>query len=207
MLTRLIIFCFYINILNVNAQTNKVKIKNQKNFKYFWAEVIDSALIKPFNFDTLNVELRIWKLTWSDGNHTMFRLVENKQGHWSGVDYEFYFYNDFNRDSSLHLKRQIPIKSIWINDWKSILYKKYLNLKTQKEVDKIYRKKLTEFSFITDGGGLLIEVVTKDNKRSFEYNNAKNYYDFYLKHGFDIPEYKRFLELEAILDRNFKDSK
>jgi hypothetical protein len=45
MLTRLIIFCFYINILNVNAQTTKVKIKNQKDFKYFWTEVIDSAKI------------------------------------------------------------------------------------------------------------------------------------------------------------------
>jgi hypothetical protein len=206
-LTRLIIFLYYINILNANSQTNKVEINHQKNFKYFWAEVIDSALIKPFSFDTINVELRIWKFTWTDGNHTMLRLVENKEGHWSGVNYEFYFYNDFNRDSSLHLKRQVTIKSTWINDWQLILYKNYLNIKTQKEIDNIYRKKLKEFLSIADGGGLRIEIVTKNNKRSFEYNNAKNYYDFYRENGLEISEYRFFLELEAILYRNFDNLK
>jgi hypothetical protein len=207
MLTRLIIFCFYINILNVNAQTTKVKIKNQKDFKYFWIEYIDSALIIPPNFDTCNVELRIWRLVWGDGHHSMLRLTENKQGHWNGIASEFYYYNPLNNDLTPHKQRQISIKSSWINDWKSILYKKYLNLKTQKEVDKIYKDKLNEFLSVADGGGLRIEIITKNRKRSFEYNNAKAHYDFYREHGFDISEYKRFLELEAILNRNFKDSK
>jgi hypothetical protein len=137
----------------------------------------------------------------------MLRLTENKQGHWNGIASEFYYYNSLSNNLIPHKQRQIPIKSTWINDWKSILYKKYLNLKTQKEVNKIYKDKLNELFSVADGGGLLIEVVTKNSKRSFEYNNAKDYYDFYLKHGFDISEYKRFLELEAILDRNFNESK
>jgi hypothetical protein len=97
----------------------------------------------------------------------------------------------------------MKVSSDWEKKWNDIIERDFLNLPKQDIVDKRFKTQINERLVIGDGVTYTIEVLLKNNKRKFTYDNPIAFYDFYKEKGFLVQEYVDFISFIEILDKEF----
>jgi hypothetical protein len=179
------------------SQQETLRLKNDKKFSVSYRRFVNSLHINPPKFDSVNVELRFWKLDWSSGNHTVFLFRRLIDGKWTCERIPFYFYNDSHYDFPAG-RFQCSLKQ-WNQRWIHITQAGYLNLQTQTDLHLRITPKGMEVPLISDGVTYTIDVLTPKKKRSFTYSNPEDFDKFFKQKGFEIKEYNNFNSLLSIL--------
>ena len=193
---------FFISVIfrpNIYGQL-KIYVENQKNFEYSDSFILNSLYIKKPNFDSIDLQIRITISNAASGIHKKFIIEKQKSGTWKGNAVEFYYYNDDHYDFNITTSNKLLLGEKWESAFKTIVFKDYINLPSQREVEKFIsatnKDSVGKMIMVTaDGISYTYEFLTKKNKRKFIFRDPESYYQFNKEQHNDTRYFEMCIDL------------
>lgn len=181
-----------------------MRIVNQKNYNYSAPSTLDSLHIPKPDFNTIDLQVRFFIFNNASGVHKLFFINRLKDGTWRGWSIEYYNYSEEHYDFKNTLTDTIALQESWTRAFEELVYKGYINLPSQKEVQKriTQSEKNTPVSpvmVIADGKSYSVAFITKKAKRNFSFSNPEEYYKHYLSQGEAASYFQKYVDLLNIL--------
>lgn len=197
-------------IIAVSAQ--QVSLKKQHGFKYKkMLSIFDSLNIQEPDFDKVTLELRVLRIVWSNDrpNSVLWQIRKDRNEQWTGVSYQFFFYNSEHYDFKNIKTFPLHFKDTWQNTWDNILRNDYLNIPDEKGIKIECKKDDGLMLAIGDGESYAVEVLTKKIKRRIWFSNPETKYKFYEEeYNLDctgLDNYENFIAFMKLLEQEFSD--
>lgn len=174
-------FFVYLIIIAALIRSDQVvaqySFKSQVKYKPFGQALIDTAHISTCPFDKEILEIRFWKVTYTNTAHQLFifRLLTNNQ--WQLKKYSFCSW-DWKRFSAIKID-SVALSNNWNAKWDSLRNNHFLTLPSQSEVQKKWRASDGTMTVIADGHKYVVELITKKRKRQYSYVNPESFLQYY----------------------------
>jgi|GEM_PF-2055930 len=186
-------------LLNHSDTLAQYSFKNQRNYKPFGTAFIDTVGIRSCSFISEILEIRFWRVTYTNTAHQLFILQQTNTQKWILKKYSFcsWDWKDFS-----NIKMSTPALSPdWNSRWDSLMSNQLLMIPTQSEIQKKWRASDGTVTAIADGHKYIVELLTKRRKRKYSYSNPELNLQHYDLGNSELIQMNKILKF---LDDEFK---
>jgi hypothetical protein len=180
-------------LLNHFDALAQYSFKNQRNYKPFGTAFIDTVGIGSCSFISEILEIRFWRVTYTNTAHQLFILQQTNTQNWVLKKYSFcsWDWKDFS-----NIKMSTPALSPdWNLRWDSLMSNQFLTMPTQSEIQKKWSASDGTVAVIADGHKYVVELLTKKKKRSYSYLNPESNLRHYDLGNSELIQMNKILKL------------
>ena len=186
-------------LLNHFAALAQYSFKKQRNYKLFGTAFIDTVGIGLSSFDTEILEIRFWRVNYTNTAHQLFILQQTNTHNWVLRKYSFCSW-DWKSFSNIKVSNP-ALSTDWNSRWDSLMKNQFLTIPTQSEIQKKWRSSDGTMIVIADGHKYVVELLTKRKKRSYSYSNPESNLRHYDLGNSELVQMNNILKL---LDNELK---
>lgn len=158
-------------LLHQQCSFSQHSFTNQKSYKPYGISFIDTAKIDMPSFTRDVLEIRFWKVVYTNTAHQLFVLKLSKQNQWQLKKFSFCSW-DWKNFSAI-TESEVALSKDWHMRWDTLIKSHFLTIPTQTEVEKKWRSSDGTVSIIADGHKYIVELLTKKKKRKYSYTNPE----------------------------------